>query len=221
MRVVVPVKRFELAKQRLSPAVSVEQRMSLMRDMAETVLRELAASTSHDGVLVVSGEESLRPLAAQLSFDYLDDPGGGLNAAIAAAIARAMRDDCKDIAIVHADLPLFTAREFDRLAAAHLAGPKRKMTIVQDRWNDGTTIRFCRPADAVPPLYGPGSARRHRGFAIERGLAVEDSPSATLSVDCDTPEDLRHIASLKGAATVPAFSTATRRDGGRREGMRS
>ena len=221
MRVVVPVKRFELAKQRLSPAVSVEQRMSLVRDMAETVLRELAASTSHDGVLVVSGEESLRPLAAQLSFDYLDDPGGGLNAAIAAAIARAMRGDCKDIAIVHADLPLFTAREFDRLAAAHLAGPKRKMTIVPDRWNDGTTIRFCRPADAVPPLYGPGSARRHREFAIERGLAVEDSPSATLSVDCDTAEDLRHIASLEGAATALSFSTAAQRDGGRREGMRS
>jgi 2-phospho-L-lactate guanylyltransferase len=221
MRVVVPIKRFDLAKQRLSPAASVEQRTSLARDMAETVLRELAASTAHDGVLVVSDEESLRPLAAQLSFNYLDDPGGGLNAAIAAAIAHTMRGGCEDIAIVHADLPLFTAREFDSLAAAHLAGPKRKMTIVPDRWNDGTTIRFCRPADAVPPLYGPGSARRHRGVAIEQGLAVEDSPSATLSVDCDTPEDLCHIASLEGAATASAVSTVAQRDGGRREGMRS
>lgn len=221
MRVVVPVKRFELAKQRLSPAASAKQRASLARNMADTVLSELAASTSHDGVLVVSDEELLRPLAAQLGFDYLDDPGGGLNAAVAAAIARAMCGGCEDIAIVHADLPLFTAREFDRIAMAHLAGPKRKMTIVPDRQNDGTTIRFCRPANSVPPLYGPGSARRHRAFAIERGLAIEEAPSATLSVDCDTPEDLRHIASLEGSATAPGFSTAVRHDGRRREGMRS
>lgn len=221
MRVVVPVKRFDLAKQRLSPAVSVTQRKLLARDMAETVLRELAASTSHDGVLVASDEDSLRPLTRQLGFDYLDDPGGGLNPVVAAAIVRAMRGGWEDIAVVHADLPLFTAREFDRIAAAHLAGPERKMTIVPDRQNDGTTIRCCRPADAVPPLYGPGSARRHREIAVERGLAVEVFRSATLSVDCDTPEDLRYIVSLEGAATTAIFSRAARRGGGRREGMRS
>ena len=204
MRVVVPVKRFDLAKQRLSPAATVGQRVSLARDMAERVLRELGHSLSHDGVLVVSNEDSLRPLVAQLGFDWVDDPGAGINAAIGAAVEQATSAGCRDVAIVHADLPLFLAAEFDRVAVRHLAGPPRKLTLVSDRHDDGTTALFCRPADAFRPSYGPASASRHRAAAKRLGMAVEDASSPTLSADCDTPDDLRHIAMIARAAATGA-----------------
>lgn len=208
MRVVVPVKRFCFAKERLSCVRTPAERVELARGFAENTLRELAAAKTYSGVAIVSGEDTLRPIARELGFNWLEDPGGGLNAALAYAVATMVGRSCDDIAIVHADLPYFRAAEFDRIAVAHRAGAIRKMTIVADRFGDGTTLRFCRPVRAVPPLYGPGSARRHAAYAQAREIAVEFATSHTLSVDCDTPADLEFLSTGRIAQDLHAGDIA-------------
>lgn len=205
MRVIIPVKRFCFAKERLAAVRTQAEREELARVMTERVLRELALSRAHEGVSVVSVERSIIGLAHELGFDWLEDPGGGLNAALAHVLESVCQTGCDDVAIVHADLPFFSAREFDRVAALHQQGPQRGLTIVADRFGDGTTVRLCRPALAVPPLYGPDSACRHAAYARAHGMEVKFVRSATLSIDCDTPADLEFImlsASERDAAAT-------------------
>lgn len=203
MRAIVPVKRFCSAKQRLAGVRTPGERAELARALAARTLREIFRAKLVEGATVVSAEASLRPLVRDLGFDWLEDAGDGLNAALAAALDDAAARRCDDVAIVHADLPLLEAAEFDRVAALHLAGPPRKMTLVADRRGDGTNVRFCRPARAVPPLYGPGSARRHAVFARACGIPVYFVRSPALSVDCDTPDDLEFLAEGAGAPQRP------------------
>lgn len=138
----------------------------------------------------------MRPLAARLGFELLADEGAGLNAAITRGMRHLRNQGETDIAVVHADLPLFQASEFDRVAARHAAGPARKLTLVSDLVGNGTNLRLCRPGDAIPPLYGKMSAARHREAARRAGLAVETVASPILEFDCDTPEDLRRLMQM-------------------------
>lgn len=208
LHVIVPVKRFCFAKERLSGVRTTAERTELARGFAEHTLRELATATSHAGVTVVSDEDSLRPFAQSMGVEWLDDPGGGLNAALTHALDVLIGCGCNDVAIVHADLPYLCAEEFDRIAARHKAGPSRKMTLVADRRNDGTTLRFCRPARGVPALYGPGSARRHAAYAKAHEIAVDFATSPRFSLDCDTPADLDLLTMDRAASPAGYGGTA-------------
>lgn len=193
MWAIVPIKRFQSAKQRLSPIASVRQRAALAEAMAVHLLKELTSARSLSGVLVVSSERSLRGPTEKLGFAFLPDEGAGLNEVLQCAGMRLARAGVSEMVIIHADLPLFSAQEFDRVAALHAQGPARKMTLVSDAKGCGTNIRFCRPGLAVPPLYGLQSALHHREAAFAGGLRTETVHSLALSLDCDTPEDLRPI----------------------------
>lgn len=202
MWVIVPVKRFSAAKQRLSPAVSVADRAALARSMAIKVLGELAKARTVRGVTVVSGDPDLRFLADRFGFDFLRDAEVGLNQALVQAIAALDGSNIQDVAIVHADLPFFDFQEFDRIANLHMSGSSRKMTIVPDAASEGTNLRFCRPGGIVPPLFGQGSARRHCAMANQIGIFTDIVSSPSLSIDCDTPADLERIRAHL-ACTIP------------------
>lgn len=191
MWAIVPVKRFAEAKQRLAPVLLPAQRAALARHMAERVLTELGLLPWLDGVLVVSADDGLFDLVQRLGFEWFDDAGAGLNAALDAAGARLAGRGVDETVIVHADLPLFHAAALDEVAAVHQRGGARRMTIVTDLRGSGTNVRFCRPSGAVAAQYGEGSAARHRAAALEAGLEVETVTLRPLSFDCDTPDDLR------------------------------
>lgn len=196
MWAIVPIKRFEAAKQRLSPVFSAMERAAAAREMAMRVLNGLAQTHAVEGVLVVSGEERLRRVAQNLGFDFRLDAEVGLNEALEDAMRTLSQARAMSLAIVHADLPLFEAVEFDRIAALHALGEDRKVTIVPDAAGEGTNLRFCRPGHLLPPLFGKRSALHHRRAAIEMGVSVEMVTSATLSLDCDTPEDVERILKI-------------------------
>lgn len=207
MWVIVPVKRFSVAKQRLSPIVSVAERAVLARTMAIRVLGELAKARTVRGVTVVSGDPDLRFMADRFGFDFLQDAEVGLNQALAETVAALDGANVLDMAIVHADLPFFTCQEFDRIADRHMSGPSLKMTIVPDAASEGTNLRFCRPGGVVPLLFGQGSARRHCAAAKRIGVFTEVVDSPTLSIDCDTPADLERIRAHPVRSTPDGLDT--------------
>lgn len=225
MWVIVPVKRFSAAKQRLSSIVSANDREILARTMAIKVLDELAKARTVRGVTVVSGDGNLRSMADRFGFEFLQDAEVGLNRALGEAVAVVERTNAPDIAIVHADLPFFSWQEFDRIAAQHLLGSVRKMTIVPDVASEGTNLRFCRPGGVVRPLFGRGSAQRHCAAARRLDVFTDVVYSPTLSIDCDTPADLERIWN-RLACSIPdggdaSFPIAPPKIRNQREGISS
>jgi 2-phospho-L-lactate/phosphoenolpyruvate guanylyltransferase len=218
MLAIVPIKRFALAKQRLAPIASDVHRARFSRAMAERLLTEISRSEVLAGVLVVSGEESLSGFVRSLGFDFKLERGLGLNGALSEAVAALSREQAAETAVIHADLPFFSAREFDDIADLHLQGEDRQISLVPDTRHSGTNVRFDRPAGVVPFRYGAESFDLHLRAALAKGFSVEVLESPSLSLDCDTPDDVRAFWGLD-QLVVPVAGDAI--DGFRRTAANS
>lgn len=178
--VLVPVKAFHHAKQRLAGALSPEQRAHLARSMAEKVL----AAAAPLRVAVVCDDPDVATWARTHGAAVIWTPGLGLNGALEAAVEQAAEGGAPRVIIAHSDMPF--ARDLARFAV----GSPDTVTLVPDRRLDGTNVLAMDPTRAIPLGYGAGSFRRHRDRASEAGLEVEVVTDDLLAWDVDGPLDL-------------------------------
>ncbi len=184
---ILPIKRFEHAKQRLGGAT----RASLAASMAERVLDALAGCARLDAVLVVTGDGAARELAAARGFEVVDEPElAGHNAAAELGIARAVALGARRALLVPGDCPLLTAAELDALLDRH---PGPGVVVVPDRHGTGTNALLLSPPDAIRPSFGPGSRDRH--LAAADGAVLDEVPG--LLLDVDTPDDLAAVQRVR------------------------
>ena len=183
--VLVPVKAFDQAKQRLAPVIDAAARRALATAMAETVLRAAGGLRT----AVVCDDEAVRAWAEALDAEPIWTPGLGLNGAVAAGIAHLERRGVERVIVAHADLPL--ARDLTWVARTD------GVTLVPDRHRDGTNV-LCVPAGSgFTPAYGAGSFRAHRAEAARLGLTARLVPDVRLGWDVDRPADLELPAELE------------------------
>jgi 2-phospho-L-lactate/phosphoenolpyruvate guanylyltransferase len=158
------------AKRRLTSSLRAAVAVAMLGDVVEAAL-------VIGRVLVVTDDPSVVPA----SVEVVRDPGGGLGAAVGAAL---LRVDGHAL-VVNADLPAATATSILRLADAGLA-------LVEAA--DGTTNALSLPDPSVfAPLYGPGSADRFRAHAPFATVSIPE-----LEVDVDSDADLERLASALG-----------------------
>jgi len=178
--VMLPVKAFTDAKQRLSGMLGEADRVSLAKWCAERVVRAAGTLPVH----VVCDDEAVADWANGLGVSVIRCSGPGLNLAIEQGLV-ALATAGFDYAIVaHGDLPL--AMSFDGIA---LDG---SITVVPDHRYDGTN------ALALPTAlsgrfsfhYGRGSFRKHVIEAIAHSPIVRVLLVEELAHDLDTPDDL-------------------------------
>jgi 2-phospho-L-lactate/phosphoenolpyruvate guanylyltransferase len=199
---IVPIKRFSLAKQRLRPGVSDSGREALAAAMVADVLAALDAAARVDATLVITNEESVSRLAAELGAEALPDPHErGQSAAAAVGVAYALEHGYGRVLLVPGDCPALESSEVDGL----LAGTGGDgVVIVPDRHGTGTNALVLTPPDAIAPSFGPGSCERHRGLADRAGTSSHIARVPSLLLDVDTPNDLRALretlARLEGGA---------------------
>ena len=194
---ILPVKRFELAKQRLSGRLNDEQRETLARAMVEDVLHILSATSELDAVFVITNEPAVASIAEMLGAIVEPDVReAGQSAAVSAGIAYALETGIERVLLVPGDCPALDGDELAALLAHHGAGPL-SVVIVPDRQGTGTNALLLTPPDVIAPAFGPGSFERHRDLAAAAGATCEVARPQTLLLDVDTPEDL---AALLGGA---------------------
>jgi 2-phospho-L-lactate guanylyltransferase len=186
--VLVPVKAFGQAKQRLAGALAPEARIELAVAMAATVLRAAAGLRT----AVVCDDEDVQAWAESQGAEAIWTPGLGLNGAVGAGVAHLARRGIDRVVVAHADLPLAT----DLTWVASTEG----VTLVPDRHGDGTNVA-CVPAGAgFAFAYGPGSFRAHRLEGRRLGLIVRVVLDPQLGWDVDVPADLDVPAALQPPA---------------------
>ncbi len=196
---VVPLKCGDAIKQRLGALFSVAERRVLCRAMVCDLLDALGACPEVGRTLLLSSDAEAVQLAAGAGAEHAPDPGGGLNEVAAAAARMVAEQGGTQMLLVHADLPAAGAEEFTRLLADFpAAGPA--LHLVEDRRGRGTNVLLCTPPGVVPFHYGEDSAEQHLRAAQARGAAVRRSFSPGLSLDVDTPEDVRELLRRFGAS---------------------
>ena len=185
---VLPVKRFDAAKQRLAVGIDDERRAAVVAAMLADVLEAIGEARSIERTIVVTSEPLAAELAASAGAEVVADPdAGGHSGAALAGVARAQELGARCVALLPGDCPLLEPRDLERL----LTGlPERFVAVVPDRHGTGTNALALAPPDAIEPAFGEGSCARHVALARAAGVpyAIEELPS--LALDLDTPADV-------------------------------
>ncbi len=188
---VIPVKVLALAKSRLT-GLAGPRRAELALAMAADTVAAAVACDVVDSVVVVTDDAAA---AADLSWlgavVVPDEPGDGLNPALAFGAAQAdERWPGRGRAGLAADLPALGPAELGRALAVAAGVPE---SFVADAAGTGTTLYTAGPGAAFCPRFGPGSRAAHlSGGAAELLLPGLDG----LRRDVDTVADLRDAARI-------------------------
>jgi 2-phospho-L-lactate guanylyltransferase len=189
---VIPLKPLARAKSRLSDTAGDGLRPGLALAFAQdTVAAALACPAVGDVAVVTDDALAGRELAALGAGIVPDEPGGGLNAALAhaAAVVRSKRPESA-LAALNADLPALRSLELTRVLDAAAEFPR---AFLADAAAIGTTVLAARADAELRPAFGPDSRARHRASgAVELSLGEVDS----VRQDVDTGEDLRAALAL-------------------------
>ncbi len=205
--VVVPFKGGTMAKSRLGHPSAGEtglhpgQRRRLALAFLRDTIAAASASEEVGRLAVVSSDPEVSALLPGVI--VVADPGGGLNAAVAAGIAWAGNHHPGPVAALTGDLPCLRPRD---LSAALDLARGLPLGVVPDREGSGSTLITAASGVPVTPRFGPGSREAHR----RAGHAVLSLPAdSPLRQDVDTIADLRR-ALERGAGMATVFAVQQR-----------
>lgn len=202
----VPIKRFATAKSRLEGLLNRDECARLAEEMARDVLMALHAAPDITGIAILGDEPRLGPLATAVNATlHAEHPGEDYRTALG-RVARELADHgARHLLVVPADLPTLSAGDLQALLADHKSG----VTICPAAEDGGTNALLLSPPTAIPFLYGPDSAARHRAAAEAAGLPVRVMKIPGFARDVDSPEDLRWLAGQKIACATRAWLVAS------------
>lgn len=177
--VLVPVKAFAEAKQRLGAALPDGDRRALVRRMAERVV----AAAAPLPVAVVCDDTEVADWARHHGALVVWEPGRGLNGAVEAGVARLASMGVASVTVAHGDLP--------RAVGLGTLPPFDGITLVPDHRDNGTNVVHLPTRCGFRFSYGPGSFARHRAECDRLGLPLRVLRAPALTHDVDWPADLR------------------------------
>jgi len=189
--VIVLVKDFGTAKQRLGPALDPRARRALARRNAERAIRAAAAGENR---LVVAGSEEAGALARRLGATYIVEPRQeGQNTAARRGIEHALAAGADAVLLLSSDLPFVKRRAVREVldAAAAEAGPLALAVPAIGR--GGTNALYLRPPGVINLHFGGDSLALFRHDAEARGVAFVIHESAEMALDLDEPLDLERL----------------------------
>src|SRR3954468_10866453 len=218
---IVPIKSFEVAKQRLSESLASGGRGSLVQAMFSGVRGARRGVEGMEQIAVVTADVAAGSIAAGERMVLLhDDLCAGQSEATQIGIRYAIDNGFGRVLLVPGDTPLVQPPELDDL----LERCERDgigVAIVADRHGTGTNGLLIAPPGTFDPSFGPGSLERHLQQARERDLVHRVESLASLEHDIDTPGDLAALwtvvdGSRRGAQRTRGALTQLDRAGARR-----
>jgi 2-phospho-L-lactate/phosphoenolpyruvate guanylyltransferase len=186
---VVPVKEFEGAKQRLSPALNPDERRELATTMLEDVLDAVSAVQDLAGLIVVTLDPAATALAARYRARVVAEGArDGHTGAVTAAGRLLVKEGKAGMMTMPGDIPRLTSAEVAATLAAHGAAPS--FTIVPAHDDLGSNTIIMSPPDSVPLRFGEDSFFPHLDAARARGIEPLVVRHAGIGMDIDNPADL-------------------------------
>jgi 2-phospho-L-lactate guanylyltransferase len=189
--IIVLVKDFASAKQRLGPALSPRERNALARRNAR---RAIAAAAAAENRLVVAGSDDAGELAAKLGAEYLVEPRQeGQNTAAMRGIAYAVEHGARAVVVLSSDLPFVTKKSVRRLLAVGAGETGPVAVAVPAVGRGGTNALYMRPPGAINLHFGGDSLALFRHDAESKNVRFLIHHSTEMALDLDEPDDLARL----------------------------
>jgi 2-phospho-L-lactate/phosphoenolpyruvate guanylyltransferase len=197
---IVPVKRFENAKTRLSSILDLDDRIRLSSLMLEDTVKILSSVPSLTQVLIVSPDKRAEELATKHGVNFLrEEKEKGVNSAVALADSYCIKKAADATVVIPQDLPLLDAFEVSR--ACELAENESKCIVICPSLRyDGTNMLLRKPPSVIDTFYDTDSYNMHVKAAIKLGIPIKRLFSKTVMYDIDTPEDALQLTKEEAVA---------------------
>jgi 2-phospho-L-lactate guanylyltransferase len=191
--VILPIKPFDDAKERLATGLDPRSRKLIAEAMVRDVFAALASSRELDAVAVISAEPRIAEIAGGTATTVIADARIGHSDAALAGVEWAKEHGYDKVVMLPGDCPLLDPQELDDLIV-RTREDRIEFAVIPDRMGTGTNALVISPPDAVAPSFGPGSRQRHLALGLAAGRRTAEHQVPTLALDLDTAEDLLELA---------------------------
>ena len=192
--VIVLVKDFDSAKERLRPAMGAKSRRALARNNARIAV---AAAAAGDHVLVVTGSDEVADMALAWGADFLLEPREeGQNVAARRGIDHAIQGGADAVLLLSSDLPKVTEAAVRDMLLGAARHPSPVVVAAPAIGRGGTNALYLRPPDAIGLHFGDESLTQFRADAQAHRVKFVLYPSDAMALDLDEPSDLARIRAV-------------------------
>ena len=187
---IVPVKRFENAKTRLSSVLDTDERIHLSLLMLEDTLHTLSMASSLTKVVIVSSDKRAEELATKHGANFVnEETEDGVNSAVALADRYCIKEAADATLIIPQDLPLLDKIDISKVK--ELAQKESHCIVIcPSHRYDGTNMLLRKPPSVIATFYDSDSYNMHVKAATSLGIPIKYLFSKSLMYDLDTPEDV-------------------------------
>lgn len=190
---IVPIKKFENAKTRLSSVLGTDDRTHLSLLMLQDTLQTLSVVQSLTQVITVSADKRVEEIALKYGATFLlEEKERGVNSAIVLADNYCIKEAADATMVIPHDLPLLDPIDISK--ACKLAENESRCIVICPSFRyDGTNILLRKPPLIIATFYDTDSYNAHIKIATRLGIPVKRLFSKGLMHDIDTPEDATEI----------------------------
>lgn len=204
--VVLPIKPFGDAKERLATGLTPPQRKVIAEAMVRDVFAALAHAREVEAVVVISAEPKIAELAGVLAAAVIADQRIGHSEAAMLGAGWATDNGFDKVVMLPGDCPLLDPQELDDLIV-RTREDRVEFAVVPDRMGTGTNALVIAPPTAVAPSFGPDSRQRHIALGLAAGRRVAEHEVPSLALDLDTADDLAELAERLSLGNHEAVNT--------------
>ena len=202
---IIPVKKFENSKMRLSLVLGADERVNLSSLMLDDTLSVLAGAQSLQQLVVVSGDRRAEEIAARHGAKFLhEEKESGVNSAVSMADSYCADQGADATVVIPQDLPLLDAVDV-AMACGLAENETRCIVICPSLRYDGTNLLLRKPSSLTETYYDNDSYEAHIKAAGRLGVPVKLFFSKKLMSDVDTAEDARQLAKEAGSNKTLEF----------------
>lgn len=206
---IIPVKRFENSKTRLSSILSAADRARLAGLMLQDTLAALAPLRL--GTVIVSPDSRAAEIAKQHGAQFIrEEKGSGVNAAVHLADDYCVNASADATLVVPEDLPLLNVHDINAIFALAEKDPRCVVICPSARY-DGTNVLLRKPPAAIATHYDNDSYRRHEEAAAAAGIPMHIPRIEKLMFDIDTPADVAQLVKMKDVCARATLEFLSRR----------
>jgi len=191
--IVIPVKEFREAKQRLAPHFSRDERSALAQAMCHDLLRVVSKVRRVDRVFVIGKEAWVLSEARALGWETIAETQQTSEShSVDAASKHCASLGIRALLRLPIDIPLVESADIE--AVFDQMDERSDAVIVPSGSGTGTNAILRSPPGLFPSRFGPNSFALHHEEASRQGARMRVFRNPNIELDVDELEDLHAIA---------------------------
>lgn len=195
--VLLSVKGFNTAKQRLATALTVKQRSVLARAMLKDVTRAINESDLTERRIVITASHEVKDFVTSVGFEVINEMEPKGQSAAINQMTEELGPISSLLLSIPSDLPILAGKDIDKVFDSKEKG----ISFIPSRDGTGTNGVLMRPGMRIEMDYGPDSLARHTASAAKSDLVASLLEIPGIAFDLDTPRDLADFIELEKTHT--------------------